>query len=83
MSVPWTWSSHKCHLDLSEDRDIIRGGSQEDILITEAGLSGHVETHSTRAGSWDSRVKTRVVIPLILVNTNNVTRMLDLWTEYR
>ena len=46
-------------------------------------LSGHVETHNTRDDSWDSRVQTRVVIPLTLVTTNNVTRMLDLWTEYR
>ena len=59
------------------------GRPQEDILITQAGLSGHVESHSSRVGSWDTRVQTRVVIPLTLVNTNNVTRMLDLWTEYR
>ena len=66
---------------MTSDRDI--SGDPEDILITSSGLSGHVETHSTRAGSWDSRVQTRVIIPLTLVNTNNVSRMLDLWAEYR
>ena len=82
MSVPWSWSSSKCHFNVTEDRDT-SGGAQEDILVTESGLSGHVETHSSREGSWDSRVSTRVVIPLGLVTTNNVSRMLELWTEYR
>ena len=81
VSVPWTWSPRECHYNVTETPAI--PGDQEDVLITETGLSGHVETHSRRVGTWDSRAWTRVILPRSLVTSNNVTRMLDLWTEYR
>ena len=42
------------------------------------GHAGHVERHSAQEA-----VSTRVVLPLAVIATNNVSRMVELWTQFR
>ena len=49
-------------------------------MITDKSGPGYVEHHTWR--DWDTRGN-GLVLPLSLVNKRNLTRMMDLWTEYR
>ena len=42
------------------------------------GHAGHVERHSAQEA-----VSTRVVLPLAVIATNNVSRMVELWSQFR
>ena len=47
-------------------------------MVTSMGHAGHVERHSAQEA-----VSTRVVLPLAVIATNNVSRMVELWTQFR
>ena len=47
-------------------------------MVTSMGHAGHVERHSAQEA-----VSTRVVLPLAVIATNNVSRMVELWSQFR
>ena len=49
-------------------------------MITTTSGPGHVEKHTW--SGWDTRGD-GLVLPMSVVNSRNLTRMMDLWTEYR
>ena len=49
-------------------------------MITDKTGPGYVEQHTWR--DWDTRGH-GLVMPMSVVNNRNLTRMMDLWTEYR
>ena len=51
-----------------------------DIVIRDRTGPGYVERHTWR--DWDTRGN-GLVLPMSVVNNRNLTRMMDLWTEYR
>ena len=55
-------------------------GRRADIVMTERTGPGYVEHHTWR--DWDTRGN-GLVMPMSVVNNRNLTRMMDLWTEYR
>ena len=73
LSVPSSWSEERCRFTPSQAELPRRG----DIVITESRGPGHVQRHNWR-GDRDS-----LVVPMSVVNKRNLTRMMDLWTDYR
>ena len=76
LSVPHGWTGESCRFQEVE-LDVPR---RADIVITDKSGPGYVEHHTWR--DWDTRGN-GLVLPMSVVNNRNLTRMMDLWTEYR
>ena len=76
LSVPHGWSGDQCRFRQAE----LEVPRRADIVITDRTGPGYVEHHTWR--DWDTRGN-GLVMPMSVVNNRNLTRMMDLWTEYR
>ena len=73
MSVPSHWTGELCRFTESQ----VELPRTADIVITESHGPGHVQRQDWRGG------RDGVVVPMSVVNKRNLTRMMDLWSDYR